>query len=280
MIALAAAGLFLLVAAAGAGWFFFLRKTDPPAAAVAGGAPPTGETEGARTAGSSVESAPTPPPAEARPEAAVADASAGQPAANPAPADRPAGGPLTGATRPGGTTAVPPPPRTTAGTAPEGAPRAANEAAPAAAEDFGYLDSEQPAADGREAGEALAGTYRNPQGGGSTGSFGTNRRFNVRERSPSRLAPIERPAVATLRYVMDRMEGFQRREGRYPSLEELKRAGLALDVPVAGAAFQRRGYRFEITPESDGFRITATPVGPGGRSFVGDDSGYIRAGVD
>jgi serine/threonine-protein kinase len=284
MIALAAAGLVFLVAAAGAGWFFFLRQTDPPAASVAGGAPPTGETEGARSAGSSVESAPTPAPdaGQAPPPATVADAAGGQPAADP-PADRATGGPATGGSRPaaagGGATTAPP--RAAGGTAPAGSQRAANDAAPPpAADDFAYLDAEPPAEGGREAGEALAGTYRNPQGGAPSGGFGSSRRFNVRERSPSRLAPFERPAVATMRHVMDRMEGFQRREGRYPSLEELKRAGLALDVPIAGAAFQRRGYRFEITPGSDGFRITATPVTPSGRSFVGDDSGYIRAGVD
>jgi hypothetical protein len=32
--------------------------------------------------------------------------------------------------------------------------------------------------------------------------------------------------------------------------------------------------------ERDGFRIVAEPMSPGPRSFVGDDSGFIRAGVD
>jgi hypothetical protein len=76
------------------------------------------------------------------------------------------------------------------------------------------------------------------------------------------------------------MEAFHRRENRYAGLAELRASGLALDVPVSGNTFQRRGFRFEVTVESDGYRITATPLSPSGRSFVGDDSGYIREGVD
>jgi hypothetical protein len=177
----------------------------------------------------------------------------------------------------GRTTAVPPPPPRTTGTT--AAPR--TETAPPAntggGQDFGYLDNE-PAEDGRAAGERAADAYRNPQGSGSTGGFGTSRRFAVRERSPSRLAPAERPAVATIRHLIDRMEAYHRREGRYAGLSELRAAGLALDVPVSGNTFQRRGFRFEVTVESDGFRVTATPVTPVGRAFVGDDSGYIRVG--
>jgi hypothetical protein len=145
--------------------------------------------------------------------------------------------------------------------------------------EYVVLDEEAPAGDGREAGERLAGTYR--QGGGTSGgTFGASGRFKARERSPRVLAPAERPAVATIRHLIDRMEAFHRREGRYAGLGDLRAAGLALDVPVSGNTFQRRGFRFEVTVESDGFRITATPLSPAGRSFVGDDSGYIRAGVD
>jgi len=35
-----------------------------------------------------------------------------------------------------------------------------------------------------------------------------------------------------------------------------------------------------LTIEDDGYRITAMPASPGPRSFLGDDSGYIRAGVE
>ena len=145
--------------------------------------------------------------------------------------------------------------------------------------EFVFLDEEGPAGDGREAGERLAGTYR--QGGGTpSGNFGASGRFAARPRSPRGLAVAERPAVATIRHLIDRQEAFQRKEGRYAGLGDLRAAGLALDVPVSGNTFQRRGFRFEVSVESDGFRITATPLSPSGRSFVGDDSGYIRAGVD
>jgi hypothetical protein len=172
-----------------------------------------------------------------------------------------------------------PPPRISgpAATIPS-APRSTT-AAPSGA-DYTFLDEEAPAEDGREAGERLADTYRNRQGGSPSGGFGSNRRFNVRERSPSRLAPVERPAVATIRHLIDRMEAFHRRQGRYAGLAELRAAGLALDVPVSGNSFERRGFRFEVSVESDGFRVTATPLVPSGRSFVGDDSGYIRVGMD
>ena len=116
--------------------------------------------------------------------------------------------------------------------------------------------------------------------GDSQRTFGAIGRFSARPRSPRGLASAERPAVATIRHLIDRMEAFHRKEGRYAGLGDLRAAGLALDVPVSGNTFQRRGFRFEVTVESDGFRITATPVSPSGRSFVGDDSGYIRAGVD
>jgi hypothetical protein len=145
--------------------------------------------------------------------------------------------------------------------------------------DYVFLDEESAGGSGRDAGERLAGTYRS---GGATsgGNFGTTGRFRARPRSPLGLAPAERPAVATIRHLIDRMEAFHRREGRYAGIADLRAAGLALDVPVSGNTFQRRGFRFEVTVESDGFRVTATPLTPIGRSFVGDDSGYIREGVD
>ena len=40
---------------------------------------------------------------------------------------------------------------------------------------------------------------------------------------------------------------------------DLRVAGLALDVPVSGNTFQRRGFRFEVTVESDG-EVTLTMV--------------------
>jgi hypothetical protein len=140
---------------------------------------------------------------------------------------------------------------------------------------------EEPAAegDGREAGEALAGKFR-AQGGGGTGGFGATGRYQQRERSPRNLTTFERPAVATIRHLIDRQEAFRRREGRYATFDDLGRSGPFLDVPTQTSTFQRRGYRFVLSLEGDGFSIVAEPTAPGPRSFVGDDSGYIRAGVD
>ena len=101
-----------------------------------------------------------------------------------------------------------------------------------------------------------------------------------RERSPRDLTPFERPAVATIRHIIDREEAFHRRDGRYATFADLGRAGAFLDVPSQTLNFRRRGYRFELALESNGFRIVAEPMAPGPRSFVGDDSGFIRAGVD
>jgi hypothetical protein len=261
-VALVAGGLLFALLAAGAGWFLFLRKQDPAVATNTGTAT-SQPTETMPPGGTAVE--PSLPPATT-----VAQNDPGtQPvppvtAANQPPQSRPAPAPRTDPA---------PPPQTTA-------PRPAQEPRAQASSEYVFLDEETPESDGREAGERLAGTYR--QGGGTTsgGSFGASGRFRARARSPRNLAPSERPAVATIRHLIDRMEAYQRRQGRYAGLAELRAAGLALDVPVSGNTFQRRGFRFEVTVESDGFRVTATPVSPSGRSFVGDDSGYIREGVD
>jgi hypothetical protein len=143
---------------------------------------------------------------------------------------------------------------------------------------FTFLD-EEPAVDGRAAGEALSGQYRNP--GGQGGSFGTSRRLNRRERSPRNLLPLERPAVATIRYIIERQELLKRRAGRYGNLGEMARgADFRLDVPHGPQSFQRRGYRFEMEGDGETFKVTATALGPNGRSFTGDDSGIIRVGLE
>ena len=262
IISLVGGGLLIMLGAAVAGWFLFLRKAEPTVATTAGSATLPGPAESAPPAGGPVapSTLAVAPPAEHSAPTAVPV---------PVPAQTTLTPPRKGSS--GGATAEP------AGTvrpAPaDPAPRAESSS------EFVFLDEEAPAGDGREAGERLAGTYR--QGGGTSGgTFGASGRFKARERSPRVLAPAERPAVATIRHLIDRMEAFHRREGRYAGLGDLRAAGLALDVPVSGNTFQRRGFRFEVTVESDGFRITATPVSPTGRSFVGDDSGNIRAGVD
>jgi hypothetical protein len=87
--------------------------------------------------------------------------------------------------------------------------------------------------------------------------------------------------VATLRHVMDREEVYKKATGRYGTLAEMAHAsGFGLDVPYAPTSFSRKGYRFDLTLEEDGFKVTAVPAAPGPRSFRGDDSGYIQAGLE
>jgi serine/threonine protein kinase len=150
----------------------------------------------------------------------------------------------------------------------------------AAGGDFGFLDQEPPM-DGGEVGEHLADTYRSQQGRTSTGTFGSRRVFRARERSPRNLLPIEMPAVATLRHLITFEEAFQKKEGRYGSIAEMMQShGLRLDVAPQANTFQRRGYRFELKVTGDGFQVTAIPVSPGPRPFMGDDSGIIRPGLE
>ena len=40
--------------------------------------------------------------------------------------------------------------------------------------------------------------------------------------------------------------------------------------------FDHAGYRFDMTVESDAFKVVATPLGMGMRGFVADDSGFVR----
>jgi hypothetical protein len=145
--------------------------------------------------------------------------------------------------------------------------------------DFTFLDVE-PSGDGRAAGDAVADQFRNNRGSQS-GPYGSSRRFNRRERSPRDLMPVERPAVATIRYVIERQELLKRRTGHYGTLNELVRtADFRLDVAHGPQAFQRRGYKFEMESDAESFKLTATPLGPNGRSFTGDDSGIIREGLE
>jgi hypothetical protein len=148
-----------------------------------------------------------------------------------------------------------------------------------APDEFAYLDQE-PAVDGREAGERLADAYKSDQARSTSRPFGSSARFRPRERSPRSLTPLEHPAVATLRYLITFEEAFHRKQGRYASLAELQAQGLRIDVPVAGNGFQRKGYRFELRVTDDGFEASALPLGPGPRPFLGDDSGIIRAGTE
>jgi hypothetical protein len=138
----------------------------------------------------------------------------------------------------------------------------------------------EPEPDGREAGQRVSEGFRSGSRS-SPGGFGASGRHQPRDRIPRNLLPAERPAVSTMRHLIDAQESYYKRNNRYGNLAELKTAGtLFLDVPFQPNGFVRRGYRFEVQSSGTGFRIAAVPVAPGGRPFTGDDSGIIRAGVD
>ncbi len=143
-----------------------------------------------------------------------------------------------------------------------------------------FLDVEpEEGVDGRAAGEDLANKYSSGQG--SRSSSGSTARFRPRDRSPRSLAPVERPAVATIRHVINAQEAYHRKRNRYGTLSDMSQAqALFLDVPFQPTSFRRGGYNFELTVESDGFRVVGMPTSPNGRPFIGDDSGIIRVGTD
>jgi eukaryotic-like serine/threonine-protein kinase len=255
---LIALGVVFLMLAAGVlavGWYLFLRKPAVETAAV----------------GDDPRPAMTPLPArETLP-----------PATTPA-AVEPSAAPVMTAppeTAPPASAAPAPPPTQAARVAPPPTRRAPDE--PQGGRSF--LDEEpvEQQADGSEAGRRLADGYRNSSGSGRTGTFGATGRFQARERTPRALLPAERPAVATMRHVIDAEEQYQAKNGRYGTLTEMAKAGtLFLDVSIQPGSFVRRGYRFELQPSGSSFRVSATPITPGSRPFTGDDSGIIRVGTE
>jgi hypothetical protein len=253
VIGLLGVGFLFLLMAAGAGYYFFLRR--PPA-------PPTSTTLAQMEPPSTT--APVTEPSEA-PSAPPTSMISGVPATEPASRREPPPATAPPATAPPATA-----PPATQGTAPATTPAAGSP-------DYAYLDEEAPAVDGREAGERVAGTYRR----GESSGYGASGRYEQRERSPRNVAMPERPAIASLRHVMNAEEEFHRKNNRYASFAELVSSRiLALDVPVQQKEFLRKNYRFELTVESDGFTVVARPLTPGLRPFVGDDSGYIRSGTE
>jgi hypothetical protein len=217
--------------------------------------------------GPAVAATPVPPPATAPAE----------PAAEPAPAlTRP---PSLAAASSGAPRLPPAPAPALPRTAPPATRPAPAAEAPESDADASVLDAEpeQPAVDGVDAGRRLADSFSS---GRSSPGYGSGARFKPRERSPRSLTLMERPAVATMRYVIDAQEAYQKKHGRYGNLKELAGAGMLLDVPVQQLAFLRKSYRFEMDLQEDGFRILAKPTVPGARPFVGDDTGIIRPGLE
>ncbi|HEV7499333.1 MAG TPA: serine/threonine-protein kinase, partial [Vicinamibacteria bacterium] len=259
LVGIAAGAFVLLLGVGAAGWYFFSGR-------------------GTKTAGtlSSTATAPTSMAAATTPPTSVAAAPFETvPAAPPDTAPAPPGS--VPAARVPATTL---PPRSANTSVPGGEVAPPVVAPPAGETRYRYLDEEGAEGSGREAGARASDAYKGRQQGwsrGSPGSFGTDRRFAQRPRSPRDLGAGERPAVATLRHVMDREEAYKKATGRYGTLAEMARSsGFGLDVQYTPTSFSRKGYRFELTIEEDGFKVTAAPAGPGPRSFLGDDSGYIR----
>jgi serine/threonine-protein kinase len=261
LVALGLVALLFAGAAAGGFWYFVLRKTS-----------------GAETAQTDVT--PTLPPPPSAPATATLDAPAATLAAEPPPGEPAA---TLAAEAPAATMPVTRPPADAERPDAPIATRApaTPAAAPAAPPDMSFLDSEPPQPDGAAAGQRLAQSYRS-QRGSPAGPFGASGRFRARERSPRNLAPSERPAVAVTRHVMNAQELYRKRNARYATFQELAAARLLfLDVPIqAPREFVRKGYRFELTLAEGEFRVLATPLGPGARPFLGDDSGFIRDATD
>jgi serine/threonine protein kinase len=249
LIGLGLAGLLFVGVAAGAGWYFFLRR--PADTQTAGGL--GGTTE-----------ATTPPPTQPPPTLGP------EPSPTVPPTTAP---PVT--IRPRTVTPTDTPPVTLAQTTPPRPPvtEPANPPTPPKS----ILDEEPQNQDGRGAGEDLAGKYRGQPGGTS---FGTGGRFRPRALSPHPLGQNERPAVATMRHIINAEEAFNKQHGHYGTLAEMSNKTLFLDVAHQGGAFQRAGYRFNLTVTGDGFKVLAMPMSAGGRPFIGDDSGFIRTGVE
>jgi serine/threonine protein kinase len=118
-------------------------------------------------------------------------------------------------------------------------------------------------------GQHVADAYRH--GAGATlGTHGGR----PREREPRDTTPVEKPAVASLRRMIEAEAAFKGNVGHYGSVADLVRANL-LNVIVRGNGFVGPNYRFELSLTKDGFSVTAAPHSGSGRHFAGDEAGFI-----
>jgi serine/threonine protein kinase len=119
--------------------------------------------------------------------------------------------------------------------------------------------------------EGVADSYRSSQGQRSTG-YGTGRALRARPRIPAEVSGPERRAAFNLLNMMRFQEAYQKKNGRYGTFKE------TLPISVeSGTSLRNAGYKFELTVESDGFKIVATPTSLAGlRPLLGDDSGFVR----
>ena len=106
--------------------------------------------------------------------------------------------------------------------------------------------------------------------GSRAAGYGTRGQLRRRERFPNDATPRERPAIWVLLNLVRLQESYRAKSGRYGSFAEAAR------VPGLGAhSFARHSYRFELTTDADSFKIVATPLVPGLRPLVVDDSGIV-----
>jgi hypothetical protein len=263
VLGLGAVGFLLLVALAGGGWWLLKHSQTGPTASptpVADLATPTPALPPPTTAPA------VSPPAESGPTPATSPMSGATPTATAAPR-------ASATPRPEGNRKLATAGPSDASQGGATGPHAESQQPPAQGGDYGFLNN-VPAQgpDGRELGEALAKSYQSHGSSGVTG-----RRFNARQRVPRDVAPIERPAVATLLHLMFMEQAYQRQNSRYGNLHELKAAGLLhLDVPFAKGQFERARYRFELTGNGSEYKATATPLVVGARPFLADDNGFVR----
>jgi hypothetical protein len=127
------------------------------------------------------------------------------------------------------------------------------------------LDSES----GTTSGD-VADAYRSSHGQRSSG---TGSRLRARPKIPAGITGMERRAAVNLVHMIRMQEAYKRNSGRYGSFKDTLPAG----INVASAnVVQNPAYRFQLTVESDGFRIVATPTSASGlRPLQGDDSGFV-----
>ena len=131
------------------------------------------------------------------------------------------------------------------------------------------LDREPPDLAGREGGEEIASTYGQSD---ANRNYGTRRNLRARPKVPPGISGPERRAVFNLLNMMRFQEAYQKKTGRYGSFRDTLPIAVGQENVLLNA-----GHKFELSVESDGFRIVATPATMAGlRPFIGDDSGFVR----
>jgi serine/threonine protein kinase len=116
----------------------------------------------------------------------------------------------------------------------------------------------------------VADAYRSPHGQRSSG---TGPRLRARPKIPAGIGGPERRAAINLVHMIRMQEAYKRGSGRYGSFKDTLPAGINL---ASGNVVQNAIYKFQLTVESDGFRIVATPTSASGlRPLQGDDSGFV-----